>query len=175
MPQARILMGKEKSLILSVLLLLPNFVLANAGSPMMWFGFLHLVWINAIIGIYESNILTSKFNIANRKWLIIFANYVSMFIGLYFIAPHFSELSGNTDFWGGKTRLGEYELDGFLIGMGISFIATLIIEFPFYLLAIKQKMKDWSTIKPFIFANLITNVIMFIIYFIIVSFGAKWN
>jgi len=175
MPKVRILMTKENSLILLILLLFPNFILANAGSPMMWFGFIHLVWINALIGIYESKILTSKFNISNRKWLIIFANYISMFIGLYFIAPHFSELSGNTDFWGGKTRLGEYELGGFLIGMGISFIATLIIEFPFYFLAIKQKTKDWSIIKPFIFTNLTTNLIMFIIYFIIVSFGAKWN
>lgn len=168
-------MRKENLLILLFLILLPNFVLANAGSPMMWFGFLHLIWINAIIGIYESKILTSKFNVINRKWIIILANYISMFVGLYFIAPHFSELGGNTDFWGGKTRLGEYELGGFLIGMGISFIATLIIEFPFYLLALKQKIKGWNLIKPFIFANITTNIIMFIIYFAIVSIGVKWN
>ncbi len=168
-------MRKENILIILLLVLLPNFVLANAGSPMMWFGFLHLIWINALIGIYESKILTSKFNVINRKWIIILANYISMFIGLYFIAPHFSELGGNTDFWGGKTRLGEYELGGFLIGMGISFIATLIIEFPFYLLALKQKMKGWNLIKPFIFANITTNIIIFIIYFAIVSIGAKWN
>lgn len=168
-------MKKENSLIFCIFLLLPNLVLANAGSPMMWFGFLHLVWINAVIGIYESKILTSKFDIQNKKWLIILANYISMFIGLYYIAPHFSGLTGNTDFWGGKTRLGEYKLGGFLIGMTISFIATLIIEFPFYLLSLKQKIKDWSIIKPFLYANFITNIIMFIIYFIIISFGVKWS
>ncbi|SEP77420.1 hypothetical protein SAMN04488097_0604 [Epilithonimonas lactis] len=76
-------MSKENSLILLALILLPIFVLANAGSPMMWFGFLHLIWINAIIGIYESKTLTSKFHVLNRKWLIVLANYISMFVGLY--------------------------------------------------------------------------------------------
>ncbi|KFC21218.1 hypothetical protein IO89_13520 [Epilithonimonas lactis] len=94
---------------------------------------------------------------------------------LDYIAPHFSELSGNTDFWGGKTRLGEYELKGFVVGMFVSFLATLIIEFPFYLLALKQKMRGWNLLRPFIFVNLTTNLIMFIIYFLIVSFGAKWK
>lgn len=166
-------MNKENFLIF---VLIPNFVLANAGSPMMWFGMLHLVWLNAIIGIYESKIIESKFNHENRKWIIILANYISMFVGLYFIAPHFSELNGNVDFWGGKTRLGEYELKGFIIGMFVSFLATLIIEFPFYLLSLKQKkLKGWRLIKPFLIANLITNIIMFIIYFAMVSIGAKWN
>ena len=168
-------MNKEKTVILLILCLIPNFAFANAGSPMMWFGMLHLVWINAIIGIYESKILKSKFNVENRKWLIITANYVSMFVGLYFIAPHFSELNGNVDFWGGKTRVGEYELKGFIAGMLFSFIATLIIEFPFYFLALKQKIKGWNLIKPFFITNLITNIIMFVVYFLIASYGAKWN
>ena len=168
-------MNKEKIIVLIVLSLIPNFVFANAGSPMMWFGILHLLWINAIIGIYESNIITSKFNIENIKWLIIMANYISMFIGLYYIAPHFSEINGNVDFWGGKTRLGEYKLKGFIFGMLFSFFATLLIEFPFYLLAIKQKINGWKLIKPFLMANLITNITMFLIYFLIVLFGAKWN
>ncbi len=168
-------MNQDKIVLLFILILTPIFILANAGSPMMWFGMLHLVWINAIIGTYENRILNIKFGIANRKWLIILANYVSMFIGLYFIAPHFSAINGNVDFWGGNTRLGDYKLKGFLAGMFFSFIATLIIEFPFYLISLKTKLIGWNLFKPFLVINSISNLIMLMIYLAIVIYESKWN
>lgn len=160
--------------LLLFLFLIPNFLLANAGSPMIWFSFLHLLWINFIIGAFESKLLFDKFNIQNRKWLIIAANYISMFAGYYFIAPHFSLLNGYPDFWGMKSRVGEYELGGFFTGFLCSFITTLVIEFPFYWLSLKTEKKGWRLLKPFFIVNLITNIIMLVIYFIIVAFGAKW-
>ncbi len=146
-------------------------VYANAGSPMMWLGMFHLVFINLIIGIAESEIL-NVYGIKNRKWLVIIANYVSMFIGLYFIAPHFSEMAGNKDFWGGNTRLGEYEMTGFYWGMISSFVATILIEFPFAFLAVKKKVKNSKLIKIFLIANLATNICMFLIYLLINLPGA---
>ena len=106
-------------------------------------------------------------------WLIIIGNYFSMFIGLYYIAPYFSTISGNIDFWGGNTSYGEYELNGFIFGMLASFIATLILELPFYLLSVKEKEKRKKGIWTYIEANTITNVVMFLIYFIIVVGGSK--
>lgn len=158
-----------------LLLLFPNFLLANAGSPMIWFSFLNLIWINFIIGTFESKFLLEKFNIPNRKWLIVAANYTSMFLGYYFIAPHFSFENGYPDFWGMKSRVGEYELGGFFIGFLCSFVATLIIEFPFYWLSLKTKQQGWRLLKPFFLVNLLTNCIMLLIYFAIVAFSAKWS
>ncbi|RYU94449.1 hypothetical protein [Emticicia agri] len=152
---------------------LPTMVFANAGSPMMWFGVFHLLILNAVIGWKESAII-SKFKIPNRTWLIIIGNYVSMFIGLDYIAPHFSTLIGNHDFWGGKTRYGDYKLQGFTLGMVTSFIATLIIELPFFYLAVKDKFQRRQIFIPFLVANTLTNIIMTIIYFWIVKGGAHW-
>ena len=159
-------------IILSIFLL-PTIAFANAGSPMMWFGILHSLILNALIGWTESAIL-DRFKIPNRTWLIIIGNYVSMFVGLYFIAPHFSTIAGNSDFWGGQTSLGYYELTGFLAGMVSSYFATLVIEFPFFYLAVKDKSQRRQILFPFFVANTITNIILTIIYFWIVSGGGHW-
>ncbi len=154
-----------------LLVFLPTVVHANAGSPMMWFGFLHLLILNAVIGIVESMIF-SRHKIEHRTLMIILGNYVSMFIGLEFIAPYFSTLAGNHDFWGGRTNYGAYELNGFLAGMGTAFIATLIIEFPFFYYSVKDKDKRKEIINPYLMANLSTNLVLFIIYSMIVTPGS---
>lgn len=156
------------------LLLLPTLVMANAGSPMMWFGLLHCLILNAFIGYCESAIL-NKYKIPNSTWLIILGNYISMFIGLYYIAPYFSSIiTDNKDFWGGMTSFGSYNLNGFVIGMITSFFATLIIEFPFFYFAVKDKLQRKHIFIPFLVANLITNTIMAIIYFLILVGGGHW-
>lgn len=157
-------MKKYKYILL--IFLCPIVLLANAGSPMMWFGMFHLLILNLVIGVSESLYLKQR-GISNRMWLIIIANYVSMIIGLFFIAPYFSSLSGNLDFWGGQTTGGEYVLSGFIVGMITSFLATLLIEFPFYYFSLKAKYEKTNIVKKYIEANLITNVIMFIFYFLI--------
>lgn len=156
------------------LLLLPTMVFANAGSPMMWFGILHLLVLNSLIGWVES-VIVGKFRIPNRTWLIIIGNYVSMFIGLYYIAPFFSTMTGNLDFWGGGTRYGSYNLQGFVVGMATSFLATLIVEFPFFYLAVKNKLQHRQILIPFLVANILTNIIMAIVYFCIVCGGGHWK
>ena len=165
--------NRTKTGITLLLFLLPAMALANAGSPMMWFGILHALILNAFIGWTESVIL-NKFKIPNRTWLIIIGNYTSMIVGLYFIAPYFSTITGNSDFWGGKTSLGDYELTGFLAGMAVSYLATLVIEFPFFYWAVKDKLQRRQLFLPFFVANTITNGIMIIIYFCIVSGGEQW-
>lgn len=137
----------------------------------MWFGFLHAIIINSYIGYFESNYL-KQHSIPNRMWVIILGNYFSMIIGLYFIAPYFSSIGGNLDFWGGKTSLGNYKLNGFLIGMLASFFATLILELPFLLLSLKEKYNRKKGMIFFLQANLISNLVMFIIYFLLVYRGS---
>ncbi|MCU0352031.1 MAG: hypothetical protein MUF43_14575 [Flavobacterium sp.] len=152
---------------------LPIIAFANAGSPMMWFGMLHSLLLNAFIGVTESEIV-KKFKIPNRTWLIVIANYVSMIVGLNYIAPHFSTISGNNDFWGGQTNYGSYELRGFFAGMFSSFFATLLIELPFFYFAVKDKSQRRKFFLPFFVANLITNIAMTLIYYWIVKGGGHW-
>ncbi len=163
-------MKLEARLILTLILVvgLCNVTLANAGSPMMWFGLLHLTFLNTLIGLFESVIL-DKLNFRNRIWLIVVANYISMIIGLYFIAPEVSAIFGNHDFWGGKTRLGNYNLTGFLFGFIFSFIASLIIEYPFFRFSLKDKNQHKDIFKPLLISNSLSNVIMFVIYWWIVK------
>jgi len=160
-------------IILFILTLFPTMAFANAGSPMMWFGMFHSLILNAVIGVTESEIVR-KFKIPNRAWLIVIANYVSMLIGLNYIAPHFSTISGNYDFWGGQTNYGAYELKGFFAGMTASFCATLIIELPFFFFAVKDKLLRKKIFIPFFVANFITNIVMTLVYYLIVKGGGHW-
>lgn len=164
---------QTKILATFLLLLLPTLAVANAGSPMMWFGMFHLLILNAFIGWTESGLI-EKLKIPNRTWLIIIGNYVSMFIGLYYIAPHFSTITGNQDFWGGQTNYGDYKLQGFIWGMVSSFFATLIIELPFFYFAVKNKLQRRQIFIPFLVANTFTNIIMLMIYFLFVIGGSHW-
>ena len=104
----------------------------------------------------------------------ILANYVSMFVGLNFIAPHFSTISGNNDFWGGQTSYGDYQLKGFFVGMISSYFATLIIEYPFFFLSLKDKTQRSKLFFPFLIANTITCGALTLIYYWIVKGGSHW-
>ncbi|WP_234859283.1 hypothetical protein [Aquimarina aquimarini] len=165
-------LNSNKLKIIIFLGLIPSLAIANAGSPMMWFGILHSLVLNLLIGIYESEYLEKK-EIPNRMWIIVGGNYFSMIVGLYFIAPYFSSITGNIDFWGGNTRFGDYELTGFVFGMLASFISTLILEFPFYFLSVKDKTKRKKGIGKYILTNTISNAIIFLIYLIIIFRGSK--
>ncbi len=73
----------------------------------------------------------------------------------------------------GKTRYGYYELNGFIFGMLASFIATLVLEFPFYYLSVKEKTKRKKATWTYIEANAISNTVMFLIYLMIAVGGSK--
>lgn len=56
-------------------------VLANAGTPLMWTAFQHLFLGNALIGLIESFVLSSWFNIPSSVGVITTANYASAWVG----------------------------------------------------------------------------------------------
>jgi hypothetical protein len=94
----------------------------------------HLLFINAIIGFVESGIL-SKYKMPNKTWVVIIANYVSMIVGFYLIIPSLVKTQYGRDLWSGNTG-------DLAVGLLVSFIATLIIEYPFFAAALKgQKAK----------------------------------
>ncbi len=162
-------MKKTKKYTLLILFLLTTeYIFANAGSTMLWFSFLHLIVINGIIGMFESSILSVIFKIKNKMVWIIVGNYISMFIGMYLIAPYFASLAGNKDFFGNWTYNQVGHLSGFFIGMLCAFITTLIVEFPFYRLAIAKEYRP-QTIKELLISNFITYGGMTLIYYFFVK------
>ncbi len=143
-----------KSFLTILLITTPFFVLANAGSPMVWFNIFHLLFLNAVIGFIESEIL-AKYKLPNKTWLIIIANYISMVIGYYFIITNIV-----TTKYGRDIESGENLISGFML----CFLATLFIEYPFFIASLKDKKQRNKLLKPFLIANLITNIAMMIFY-----------
>jgi hypothetical protein len=148
-----------KILITSILLTIPYTLLANAGSPVIWLSLFHLTIANAIIGYIESEILL-KYKIDNKILRVIVANYISMFVGYFLIAPLFLHPKFGRDIL--SVESGEIFTAFF-----VSFIATLIIEYPLILRSLKDKSQKKILFKPFLIANIFTNVVMAVIYLLI--------
>ena len=148
-----------KILITILLLILPFLVFANAGSPVVWFGLFHLLIANLIIGYAESEILL-KYKIDNKVLRVIAANYISMFVGYIIIAPLFLHPQYGRD-------ILSVEPSDIFLAFIVSFLATIAIEYPLILWSLKDKSQKKIVFKPFLIANLITNVIMVTIYLLI--------
>lgn len=155
------------------LIMIPFAAMANAGSPMMWFGMLHALVLNAIIGYSEHRILHRR-GFHNKAGLVILANYASMIACYYYIAPYFAYQLGNHDFWAIHSHEGVYKMHTFFIGFALSFIASLIIEYPFVRYALKDKSQREHFQRTFIRANLVTNVILLLIYIFLLKLGGHW-
>ena len=71
----------------------PAIAYADAGTPLMWAGGLHLLFGNAIIGVAEGLILVLLFKLPARRCIavMILANYFSAWVGGVFLI---SKISG---------------------------------------------------------------------------------
>lgn len=81
---------KSRALLFLVLfgvVTLPQHARADAGTPLMWAGMLHLVFGNALIGIGEGSLLAWLFSVPKGKSIsvMILANYASAWLGGLFI------------------------------------------------------------------------------------------
>ncbi|GET35811.1 hypothetical protein [Microseira wollei] len=171
-------MKNKQRLIIAVsifllLTLTPKAVLANAGSPMMWFGLFHLAFGNALIGILESWVVKKVQKLNIEAWKIVLGNYLSMFFGLYYIAPFLAVAAGNRDFWRATRAVEEYKLGGFLVGMFFAYLATLFLEYPFFKWAINPENKS-KALPATLLSNTVSYLSMTGIYFIINLPESKW-
>ena len=157
-----------------LLILMSKPALANAGSPIMWLGLLHLCLGNTLIGAFEACLVAKLQNLHLNVWKIILGNYISMFFGFFFIAPFFSSIAGNRDFWGNVTNFGDYQLKGFILGMNVAYFSTLLIEYPFFHWAIAELAKKSKAFKATVFSNSISYVVMIGIYLWLILPGSKW-
>jgi len=111
-------------------------ILANAGTPLMWFGIFHLVIGNLFIGIIEGLILGFMFRLKKFKtigWMIV-ANYLSTWVGKILL----DVIKDHID-------ITIYQVKTYLYVMLVgAWLITLLLEFPFVYLATKGKTRRWS-------------------------------
>jgi hypothetical protein len=123
-------------LIIVYLILFPSPTYADAGTPLMWAGMLHLLVGNLMIGILEGGLIAFFLGIRKRIAipLLICANYVSMLAGLFLI-PLMRDYIFIPAF--GCPSL--YNVGTFLWLFYISlFLITVVIEWPFCFLAMSR-------------------------------------
>lgn len=130
-------LAKPKFLLLLIAagaLSFPYRALADAGTPLMWAGLLHLSIGNAVIGIAEGVLLSWLFSTSKARsiWVMIIANYASAWGGGVFIDHVIVEKVPmdltNAWMW-------------FWILVGLTYCMTLVIEWPFIVVCLWGKEK----------------------------------
>lgn len=130
-------MSRFPLLLLAILacLVFPRSAWADAGTPLMWAGMLHLVFGNILIGVGEGLLLARLFSIPKRKSILVMipANYVSAWGGGLFlrgaIVDSLSISLTNARKW-------------FWVMVVVTYVITLIMEWPFIALCLRGA-KDW--------------------------------
>jgi len=120
------------SLLVFLLFLSPAVAYANAGTPLMWAGMLHLVFGNAIIGLCEGLLIAWVFKCRKRVaiFLMILANYFSAWVGGIGVSWLTSE----------KLSISLYQAwPAILLATAATFIVTVILELPFVVICLRKQ------------------------------------
>jgi len=134
--------------------------LANMGTPFILSMGFHLVFGNAIIGFIEGVILAKYSGCKRRRAIpiLIAANYASAWIGWYFLTEKqfYADVTvENVKFW-------------FYLSIGIAFLLTLVVEFPFFWCAAKHtKSKLSHLIKGIIMIHCVSYLAMMAWYWLV--------
>jgi hypothetical protein len=124
------------ALMLPAAALTPSVALANAGTPLMWAGILHLLIGNLVVGVAEGLILARLFHRPKLRcvWLMILANYFSAwFGGLLLRGAIVSSL---------PLTIHNAKAMWWLMAL-VTFFITLLMEFPLVALAMRGA-PDWT-------------------------------
>lgn len=106
--------------------------LANAGTPLIWVGMVHLLIANLVIGYVEGGLLSRLFHTSRGKatGVLVIANYVSAWAGTFLLVgrpSHFQALTiENVKIW-------------LLVLIILAFLLTLLIEYPFFWVLLKNQ------------------------------------
>jgi hypothetical protein len=148
-----------------LILFTPLFAFANAGTSLMWGTMLHLVFGNVFIGLIEGLLLSVFFHI--KKWkavlILILANYASAWAGMFLV-------HGITSKWDITIEnLAFY----FYLTVALSFLLTLVIEFPFFYLGLDKTNRLTRSLKACIAINIASYLVLFLYYGFCVGQGAS--
>lgn len=109
---------------------------ANAGTPLMWAGYVHLLFGNILLGLGEAALLAVllRKRWAPIAWRMVLANYASMFFG-FGILYLLSFASGLFP----ETPPLSMVKPMILVGLIVAFLVTVLVEWPFVAWAIGQR------------------------------------
>lgn len=140
---------------LAVLLLSPATAHADVGTPLMWATLFHLFIGNLLIGIFEGYLLAKFFKLPKLRSIIlmIIANYVSMWLGGLLLLGWLSSLIPV------DLSSGRWIYPGLIL---LSFILTLLMEYPFVFGAFKGVQGKWKKAWK---GTLLTQLLSYIILF----------
>ncbi|MFM2082879.1 MAG: hypothetical protein RL380_1570, partial [Verrucomicrobiota bacterium] len=149
-------MKRRTSLLLVfVLVLVPQVASANAGTPLMWAGMLHLVFGNALIGLGEGWLIALVFKCPKPRCigLMIAANYFSAWVGGWLLTSRFA-----TKFdWNLYTAWRLFWL--FVV---VTYLMTILLELPFIALCFWRQEKCRSrSFKASLLAQTVSYLCLF--------------
>jgi hypothetical protein len=142
-------------LVLLGVIAFPHYAWADAGTPLMWAGMLHLVFGNALIGVGEGLLLAWLFSVPKRKSVsvMILANYASAWLGGLFIRGaivHALPMDLNNGWrW-------------FWVMVVVTYGMTLIIEWPFIAWCLRGT-QDW--LKRSLLASFVVQSASYVLLF----------
>lgn len=142
-------------LTLLLFLLAPTAAYANAGTPLMWAGMIHLVIGNALIGLGEGLLLVWWFKTSPGKsvLLLIGANYASAWLGSLLLIGHLAT-------WADPTIETVHVWFWFFVAA--AFLFTLLLELPFFWLALRRAPNALKrSAKAALFINSLSYVLLF--------------
>lgn len=129
-------------LLAGVVALIPQVASANAGTPLMWAGMLHLVFGNALIGLGEGLLIALVFKRPRARCigLMIAANYLSAWLGGWALVG------------GIATKLDWHLYNAwrlFWIFVVTTYLMTIFLELPFVALCFFDKRNGFfAASKP---------------------------
>ena len=142
-------------LVLLGVIAFPQLAWADAGTPLMWAGMLHLVFGNALIGVGEGLLLAWLFSVPKRKTVLVMipANYASAWVGGLFIR-------------GAIVRALPMDLNNgwrwFWVMVVVTYVITLIIEWPFVAWCLRGT-QNW--LKRSLVASLVVQSASYVLLF----------
>lgn len=146
--------------------------LANMGTPLMWLGCGHLLFLNLLLGLIESRLICRMLRIAPRPaltWSLIAANYASASAG-FFLLPVLWDRLGVLPALQPPLRTVGWML---LIMVVLSFLGTLAIEAPFALVGLRKTDKPTRRkLIPFAVSQVSTYAGLLVIYAVVSPMSA---
>jgi hypothetical protein len=149
--------------LLSLLLLfsLTGTASANAGTPLIWTGMIHLLFGNLIIGVFEGRLLTGCFQLRQRRTIpvMILANYASAWSAMGLM---------NAGWWDGDFL----DLDNlrwtFCAMIAAAWAFTVVLEWPFIWFCFRGEPRARSrSMKASLLVQTISYVLMMAWYWFV--------
>lgn len=138
-----------------LLICIPFTARADAGTPLMWAGMLHMVFGNVIIGIFEGTILSRVFKLKSGVCVLVMicANYFSAWGGELFLNYQITKL----------LPFNLYNAWHWIWAMVfVTFLITLILEWPFVFFCFR---KEQDRLKKSLRGNLLVNSLSYALLF----------